>query len=94
MQFDSHLVIVVSNTDPDTLANTAGLLACDAVYDRLVGSRAAIRGGIFCGDKHTARETLKKKLIYLCCGVLSNVGVNIATNDVFHELDDDIIMID
>ena len=94
MQFDSRLVVVVSNTDPDTLSNTAGLLARDAVYDRLVGSRAAIRGGIFCPDKNTARVTFKKRLIYLCCRILSDIGVHIASNDVFHELDDEIIMID
>ena len=88
MQFDSHLVIVVSNTDPDTLSNTAGLLARDAVYDRLVGSRAAVRGGIFCPDQHTARMILKKKLIYLCCSMLSHIGVHIESNDVFHEMDD------
>ena len=79
---------MVSNTDPDTLSNTAGLLARDAVYDRLVGSRAATKGGIYCPDMHTARMTLKKKLIYLCCNMLSHVGVHIASNDVFHEMDD------
>ena len=47
MQFDSRLVIVVSNTDPESLANTAGLWGRDAIFDRLVGLRSVIKGGIY-----------------------------------------------
>ena len=89
MQFDSYLVIVVSNTDPETLANTAGFHARDAVLDRFTGSRAAIKGGLFCPDQHSARVVLKRKLVYLLCDVFSLIGVHISTADVYNELDDD-----
>ena len=94
MQFDSRLVILVSNTDPDTLANTAGLWARDAIYDRLMGSRAAIRGGIFCPDKFTARETLKNKLIQLCVRVLRDIDIYLVAADIAFEMEDDVIEID
>ena len=89
MQFDSRLVIVVSNTDPESLANTAGLWARDAIFDRLIGSRSILKGS---RNKFEARETLKNKLISVCCDVLSRIGINIFRADVEVKMDDAILI--
>ena len=70
MQFDSHLVIIITNYDAGMLANSAGLENQDAVMDRLVGSRSIIRSALYIPNKDSARiflvQALCKILRKLC----------------------------
>lgn len=69
MQFDSFLVIIISNYSPNIMALSAGP-ASDAVYDRLAGSRSVVSGGVNCLNKTAARRDLGP----LLCTFLVKIG--------------------
>lgn len=62
-QFDSYLVIVLSNMSSCELADSAGLICRDAVMDRLTGSRAASHQECKVSTPYQAREKLPTYLI-------------------------------
>ena len=64
MQFDSHLVIMISNEHPNVLAESAGR-SREAIKDRLTGSRSLLNCAHKIMTKFRAREFLCSKLIHI-----------------------------
>ena len=73
MQFDSPLVIMSSNIDPEVLAISAGKPHEAAVWDRIAGSRSVIGKAVYVDTDTYARKKLPFKLITLIARMMYDI---------------------
>ena len=73
LQFDSYLVIIISNIAPGILAMSGGSHA-DSLYSRFVGNRSIVGRDIVCNTPEDARVTLISVLEQCCTNIANRVG--------------------